>query len=76
MFEGDLIGFDKLWRASNIFTHPRETRVPQWPNRSLLIASVSFLLSNRCSRLVPRIISARNAVFPCLADSRSTDSGY
>jgi 3-oxoacyl-[acyl-carrier protein] reductase len=26
--------------------------------------------------LVPRIISARNAVFPCLADSRSTDSGY
>jgi hypothetical protein len=27
-------------------------------------------------RLVPRITSARNAVFPCLADSRSTDSGY
>jgi hypothetical protein len=26
--------------------------------------------------LVPRIISARNAVFPCQADSRSTDSGY
>ena len=26
--------------------------------------------------LVPRIISARNAAFPCLADSRSIDSGY
>ncbi len=28
------------------------------------------------SALVPRIISARNAAFPCLANSRSTDSGY
>ena len=25
---------------------------------------------------VPKIISARNAAFPCLADLRSTDSGY
>ena len=37
--------------AENIFTHPRETRVPQWAIRSLSIASVSFPLSNRCSRL-------------------------
>ena len=27
-------------------------------------------------RLVPSIISARNAALPCLADPRSTDSGY
>src|ERR1700730_6385222 len=31
---------------------------------------------NLLADLVSRIISARNAVFPCLADSRFTDSGY
>jgi hypothetical protein len=45
-------------------------------NRVTPACATSGVSSSSETLLVPRIISARNAVFPCPADSRSTDSGY